>query len=147
MLIILTLLTEKVARKLIMPKPLNTKGIKNKEFPDDDWLKPYREGKDKGQFIKKVNENLIPPIRRKGDIKPKQKTGTMRKIFKTVKRFGGLVAGLLGTGGGVAAGLDINTALLIGVTAAVALISGDLAFAKEFRELFDDDPSNDPIGK
>lgn len=115
-----------------------------RDFPEDDWLAPYRKSEEerKEYFEDRIiNEDLLPPMK----TEPESNPTIMGKVLKTVKRFGGLVAGLLGTGGGLAAGLDINSAILIGVTAAVALIAGDLALAKEFKELFDDDPTNDKI--
>jgi len=100
-----------------------------KDVPKHSLTDPEEIAKNsKIHDIKKVEEGELP------NFKP-----TKKPMKRILKRAGSLIAGVIGFGGSLGAGLDINSAILIGATAAVAIISGEIAFAKEFKELFEDE--------
>jgi len=63
----------------------------------------------------------------------------LKKIFKSkaMKTVGGVLGGVLGIGGGMSLGLDVEFALLVGATAAVACFAG-IDQAEKFYEIFKD---------
>lgn len=81
----------------------------------------------------------IKPIKghKKPDFKPKETI--MRKIISFLKRGATLIAGVVGGGGSLLAGIDPATSVLIAVSAAMLVLGVELAVVKEFKELFDDE--------
>ncbi len=61
----------------------------------------------------------------------------LKKIFtsKPMKTVGGVLGGVLGIGGGLGAGLDVEFAVLVGATAAVACFAG-IDKAEKFYHIF-----------
>ncbi|WP_020403742.1 hypothetical protein [Gracilimonas tropica] len=72
--------------------------------------------------------------------KPKKKKSMLKKILanKIVRGIGSVLGGVLGAGGSILAGLDPEFALVVGVTAVIAIFGG-MKKAAEFKELFDED--------
>ena len=69
----------------------------------------------------------------------KPKDSTMIKVWKTVKRFGGLIGGAITGGGSLLAGFDVTSALLIAGCTIALIVGVEVATIKEFKQLFEDD--------
>lgn len=69
----------------------------------------------------------------------------LKRIFKgkAMRAVTSTVGGILGIGGGLAGGLEIDLALLIGATALITIFAG-FEKAKKFYELIHDDVTRKP---
>lgn len=71
----------------------------------------------------------------------------MKKIWKKVKRYGSVIVGLAGFGGSLSLGSDYESAILIGSAAAIVILTGEVALAEEFIELFEKDSKEEKSNK
>ena len=69
----------------------------------------------------------------------KPKDSTMIKVWKTLKRFGGLIGGAITGGGSLLAGFDVTSALLIAGCTIALILGVEIATIKEFKKIFEED--------
>ena len=86
-----------------------------------------------------AKDSPIHDINRVEHYERKPKDSNMIKVWKTVKRFGGLIGGAITGGGSLLAGFDVTSALLIAGCTIALIVGVEVATIKEFKQLFEDD--------